>query len=344
MAMMGFASRITGTGSAYPETRLTNDDLAAELAKKGQETSDQWIRERTGIAERRVARRTGGAVAESERNSSFGFRAAQRALEMAGKRAEDIDAILYATCTPDTLIPSTACWVQQKLGAKNAWAVDLNAACSGFVFALSTADQYIRTGMAKTVLVIGADTLSAFTDWDDRGSCILFGDAAGAVIVERTTEDAPSRILSTHMHTDGTLWDLFYIEAGGSNQHVTPEVHEARGDKMKMKGREIFKEAVRTLAEFGEKALQANGLSAEQLDWLIPHQANLRIIEATAKRLKFPMEKVLVNIDRFGNTSAATVPTALDEAVRDGRIKSGQTVLMDVFGAGLTYGSVLVRW
>jgi 3-oxoacyl-[acyl-carrier-protein] synthase-3 len=266
------------------------------------------------------------------------------ALEMAGKRPEDLDFILYATCTPDTLIPSTACWVQKKIGAKRAWALDLNAACSGFVFGIATADSFIRSGQFKTGLVIGGDVLSAFTNWDDRGSCILFGDGAGAAVVERTEATNPRRVLSTHMGTDGDQWDLFYVQAGGSNQPVTPDVHARKLDKMQMKGREMFKSAVRTLGDYAVAALEANDLPLSQLNWLIPHQANLRIIEAVAKRLELPLEKVLINIERYGNTSSATIPTALDEGVRDGRIQPGQTVLLDAFGAGVTYGSVLMRW
>ena len=222
--------------------------------------------------------------------------------------------------------------------------MDLNAACSGFVFAAATADQFIRAGQFKTALVVGADLLSTFTNWKDRGSCILFGDAAGAAIIERTRADDPRRILSCHLGSEGDLWDLFYIEAGGSNLEVTAERHAQKLDKMQMKGKEIFKVAVKTLADYAAAALETNQLGIEQLDWMVPHQANLRIIEAIAKRLEFPMEKVIVNIDRYGNTSAATVPTAFDEAVRDGRVKPGQTVLFDVFGAGLTYGSLLMRW
>jgi 3-oxoacyl-[acyl-carrier-protein] synthase-3 len=331
-----FASRITGTGSAFPEKRLTNDDLSKLV-----ETNDEWIRERTGISERRIARPD---LYESEKNSSLGAVAATRALEMAGKRAEDIDLILYATCTPDTLIPSTACWLQKKIGATQAWALDVNAACSGFVFALSTADSFIRNGQFKTALVVGGDLLSRFTNWDDRGSCILFGDGVGAMVVERTSATDSHRIYSSHLGSDGTLWDTFHIVAGGSNLPLTPELLEQRQDKMQMKGREMFKVAVKGLAEYAAIALEHNGLTKNQLDWLIPHQANLRIIEAVAKRLEFPMEKVIVNIDRFGNTSSATVPTAFDEAVRDGRIKSGHNVLLDVFGAGLTYGSMLIRF
>ena len=330
-----YASRITGTGSAFPENRLTNDDLMRKI-----ETSDEWIRERTGIHERRIVR----PGHEGERNSSLGARAARLALEMAGKRPEDVDLILYATCTPDTLIPSTACWVQQKIGAKRAWALDLNAACSGFVFGTSTADSFIRNGQFKTALVIGGDILTAFTNWDDRGSCILFGDGAGAAVIERTEGDNPRRILSAHLGSDGNQWDLFYVPAGGSNQPVTPDAHEQKLDKMRMKGREMYKSAVRTLGDYAVLALEENGLALDQLDWLVPHQANLRIIEAVAKRLELPMEKVLINIERYGNTSSATIPSAFDEGVRDGRIKPGQTVLLDAFGAGVTYGSVLLRF
>ncbi len=330
-----YASRITGTGSAFPERRVTNDELSKTL-----DTNDEWIRERTGIRERRVSEPGNPA----EQNSSLGARAALRALEMAGKRPEDVDAIFYATCTPDTPIPSTACWVQKKLGAHRAWAIDLNAACSGFVFGLSSADQFIRTGAVKTALVIGADVLSSTTDWSDRTSCILFGDGAGAAVVERPDADNAHRVLSSHLQTDGELWELFHTPAGGSNLEVTPEVYEQKLHKMKMKGKEIFKVAVRTLSDFALRAAEANGMNLGDIDWVVPHQANLRIIEAVAKRLDLHMEKMIVNIDRYGNTSAATVPTALDEAVRDGRIKSGQVVLLDVFGAGLTYGSVLLRW
>jgi 3-oxoacyl-[acyl-carrier-protein] synthase-3 len=331
-----FASRITGTGSAFPEKRLTNDDLSKLV-----ETNDEWIRERTGIRERRIARPD---LNEADKNSSLGALAATRALEMAGKRAEDIDLILYATCTPDTLIPSTACWLQKKIGATKAWALDMNAACSGFVFALTTADTFIRSGQFKTALVVGGDLLSRFTNWDDRGSCILFGDGVGAMVVERTSATDNHRIYSSHLGSDGTLWDTFHIVAGGSNLPLTPELLEQRQDKMQMKGREMFKVAVKGLAEYAALALESNGLTKDQLDWLIPHQANLRIIEAVAKRLEFPMEKVIVNIDRYGNTSSATVPTAFDEAVRDGRVKSGHNVVLDVFGAGLTYGSMLIRF
>ncbi len=330
-----FASRITGTGSAFPEQRLTNQELTKKV-----ETTDEWILERTGISERRIAQ-TG---LESDKNSSLGARAAMAALEMAGKSASDIDLILYATCTPDTLIPSTACWLQKKIGAKKAWALDVNAACSGFVFGLATADSFLRSGQFKNALVVGGDILTAFTNWEDRGSCILFGDGAGAAILERTEASNPRRILSVHMGSDGEYWDLFHVQAGGSNMPVTAEARAQHLDKMEMKGREMFKVAVRTLGDYAVQALESNGLGLGGLDWLVPHQANLRIIEAVAKRLELPMEKVLVNIERFGNTSSATIPTALDEGVRKGLIKPGQTVLLDAFGAGVTYGSILMRW
>ncbi len=336
-----FAAKITGTGSAFPEKRVSNDAIARMLEALGSEsTNDAWIRERTGITERRVADQSN----PTEHNSSLGLLAATRALEMAGKRPEDIDQILYATCTPDTLVPSAACWLQKKLGAKRAWALDLNAACSGFVFGVATAEQFIRSGNVKTSLVVGGDILTAFTNWEDRGSCILFGDGAGAVIIEQAPADSRHRILSTHLGSDGNLWELFHIPAGGSAMETTPERYAAKDHKMQMKGREIFKVAVKTLSDYAVTALEANGLTTADLDWVIPHQANLRIIESVAKRLEVPMSKVLVNIHKYGNTSSATVPTALDEAVRDGRVKPGHLILLDVFGAGLTYGSILLRW
>ena len=263
---------------------------------------------------------------------------------MAGRTPEQIDQIIYATCTPDTLIPSTACWLQHKIGAPQAWAMDINAACSGFVYGLATADQFIRSGQTRTALVVGAEVLNPFVNWQDRGSCILFGDGAGAAVVEQTDAGAPARILSSHLLSDGNLWELFYIPAGGSRMEVTPGRFSKNLHKMRMYGKEIFKVAVRTLAEFANRSLKSNGYTIDDVDWFIPHQANYRIIEAVAKRLNCPMEKVVVNVDRYGNTSAATIPTALDEAVRDGRIQKGQLVLLDSFGAGLTYGAILLRW
>ncbi|MCC7440420.1 MAG: ketoacyl-ACP synthase III [Bdellovibrionales bacterium] len=337
---MQYASKITGIGSHFPQRVMTNQDLARELAAKGIETNDEWIVERTGIRERRISEPGN----PKETNSSLALVAATRALEMAGKTVDDIDQILFATCSPDSLVPTSACWLQTKLGAKRAWALDINAACSGFVYGLAIADTFIRTGQVKTSLVIGSEVLNPMVNWDDRGSCILFGDGSGAAIVERTEAANPRRILSTHLHTDGSLWEVLYVPAGGSARPLTAELIEQKANTMHMKGKEIFKVAVKTLTDFAVTALETNGLTIKDLDWFVPHQANLRIIEAVAKRLDFPMDKVLVNIDRHGNTSAATVPTALDEAVRAGKVKPGQTVLMDVFGAGLTYGAVLARW
>lgn len=337
---MEYAAKITGTGAAFPRKRVSNTDISLKLAKSGIETSDAWIRERTGIAERRMS----APGDPAEHNSSLGLAAAQKALEMAGKTALDIDQIIYATCTPDTIIPSTACWLQHKLGASKAWGMDLNAACSGFIYGLSIADQFIRSGKVKTTLVIGAEVLSSINNWSDRSSCILFGDGAGAAIVERAPDMSEHRILSTHLLSDGSLWELLHVPAGGSALPVTPDIIPLYLNKIHMNGREIFKIAVRTLSSFAVKALKTNQMTVDMLDWFIPHQANFRIIEAVASRLKLPMEKVLVNVDRYGNTSSATIPSMLDEAVRDGRIQKGQTVLLDAFGAGLTYGAVLLRW
>lgn len=337
---MDFAARITGTGSAFPKQRVTNNSIVQTLSKSGITTSDEWIRERTGICERRIS----DVENPEERNSSLGFSAAQNALELAGKSAQSIDQIIYATCSPDTLLPSTACWLQHKIGADRAWAMDINAACSGFIYGLVTAEKFIQTGQVKTALVMGGEVLSPIINWEDRNSCILFGDGAGAAVVEQVPSDSKRRILYSHLRSDGNLWDFLYVPAGGSNMEITPERYAKKLHKLTMKGKEIFKVAVKTMADFALITLKKNQMTTDDLDWFIPHQANLRIIEAVAKRLEFPMEKVLVNVDRYGNTSAATIPTVLDEANRDGRIKRGQTVLLDAFGAGLTYGAILVRW
>jgi 3-oxoacyl-[acyl-carrier-protein] synthase-3 len=337
---MNFAARITGTGSAFPKNRVTNTNIVKKLEKLGVETNEDWIRERTGICERRIS----DIENPNERNSSLAFSAAQKALDMAGKSPEDIDQIIYATCSPDTPLPSSACWLQHKMGAYKAWGMDINAACSGFIYGLATAEKFIRSGQVVTSLVVGAEVLNPILNWEDRNSCILFGDGAGAAIVEQIPEDSDRQILSSHLLSDGSLWDLLYVPAGGSNIEVTPEIYEKKLHKLRMKGRELFKVAVRTLADFALLALKKNHMTTDDLDWFVPHQANRRIIEAVANRLKLPMEKVLVNVDRYGNTSAATIPTVLDEGNRDGRIKKGQTVLMTAFGAGLTYGSILIRW
>jgi len=336
---MNFAAKIIGTGSAFPERRMTNDDVARKLTQFGLETNDEWIRERTGIAERRIS----DVENESELNSSLGARAAQKALEMAGRKPEDIDQIIYATCSPDTPLPSTACWLQQKIGARRAWAMDINAACSGFIYGVVTAEQFIRSGHSKTVLVIGAEVLSHFINWQDRTTSILFGDGAGAAVVEQVAARSRQRILSSYLSSDGTLSELLYVPAGGSAMEVTPERYAQNLHKIRMSGREIFKVAVRTLTECALRSLEQAHIPAVKLDWFVPHQANLRIIEALANRIGIPMDKVIVNLDRYGNTSAATIPTALDEAIRDGRIREGQTVLTDAFGSGLTAGAMVFR-
>ena len=318
---------------------MTNDDIARELTKFGFETNDQWIRERTGIVERRIS----NVENEAELNSSLGTRAAQKALEMAGRQPEDIDQIIYATCSPDTPLPSTACWLQQKIGAHRAWAMDINAACSGFIYGVVTAEQFIRSGHSRTVLVLGAEVLSHYINWQDRNICILFGDGAGAAVVEQVSARSRRRILSSYLSSDGILSELLHVPAGGSALEVTPERYAQNLHKIRMSGREIFKVAVRTLTECALRALERAQIPAVKLDWFVPHQANLRIIEAAANRVGISMDQVIVNLDRYGNTSAATIPTALDEAIRDGRIQKGQTVLTDAFGAGLTSGAMVFR-
>ena len=337
---MEFSARINGTGSAFPARRITNDDISRELTRFGQTTNNQWIQERTGIIERRIS----NVQNEAETNSSLGARAALAALKMAGRNPKDIDQIIYATCSPDTLLPSTACWLQQKIGARNAWAMDINAACSGFVYGVVTAEQFILSGRSKTILVVGGEVLSQFVNWQDRTICILFGDGAGAAVVEQAPARSSQRILSSYLSSDGNLSTLFHIPAGGSSLEVTPERYAQNQHKMHMNGRELFKVAVRTLAECALRTLEKLHMLAIHLDWFVPHQANLRIIEAVATRIGFPMDKVIINLDRHGNTSAATIPTALDEAIRDGRIQEGQTVLTDAFGSGLTAGAMLFRW
>ena len=299
------------------------------------DTSDEWITERTGIRERRIADKNQTA-------SDLACEASNIAIERAGLKAEDIDLIIVATVTGDMPFPSTACFLQHKLGALNAAAFDINAACSGFLYALNIADNFIKAGRHRKVLVVGTEVLSKVTDWDDRATCVLFGDGAGAVIVEPTDEDRG--ILSMHINSDGRMWELLYLPGGGSRN---PSSCDSVGQKLhyiKMKGNETFKVAVRTLEELVIKTLEENNLDSSRLSLLIPHQANLRIIQATADRLKIPMEKVIVNLDKFGNTSAASIPIALDEAVVNGRVKNGDYILLEAFGGGLTWASALIKW
>lgn len=322
-------ARIAGTGSYVPERVLTNAELERLVA-----TSDTWIVERTGIRERRIA-------APGETCSDLGTRAAERALEAAGVAAADLDLILVATCTGDAPLPSTACLIQQRLGAVRAAACDLSAACCGFVYALGVGDAYVKTG-SRHVLVIGAEVMSMLMDWTDRGTCILFGDGAGAVVL--SPSEGERGILSSHLHSDGSLWDLICVPGGGSSIPPSEKMLAERLQYMKMKGNETFKVAVKTLEEVAREALSANQLAVEDLDLYVPHQANLRIIKAVAERLGLPMEKVVLNMDRYGNTSAASIPLALDEAVREGRVKAGSLVMIEAFGSGLTWASAVIRW
>jgi 3-oxoacyl-[acyl-carrier-protein] synthase-3 len=320
-------SRIAGTGSYLPEKILTNADL-----EKIVETSDQWIRERTGIHQRHVA-------AEGQTTVDLAEQAARRAMEAAGVTAAELDLIVMGTTTPDIIFPSSACLLQARLGANGCPAFDVNAACSGFIFALTTADKFIRSGAAKTVLVVGAETLTRMLDWSDRNTCVLFGDGAGAVVLKA---DAETGILSTHLHSDGGKKELLYNPVGVSAGFKLDEKNA--GVRVLMAGSDVFKYAVKALDSVVDEALEANGIDKAQLDWLIPHQANLRIIEATAKRLAMPMDRVVLTVHKHGNTSAASVPLALDEAVRSGKVQRGQLVLMEAFGGGFTWGSALMRY
>lgn len=314
-------SRITGTGGYLPEKILTNADL-----EKIVETSDAWIVERTGIRVRHIA-------APHETTSDLALHAAQRALDAAGLHATDLDLIIVATTTPDQIFPSTAVLLQAKLGVGGCPAFDLQAVCSGFVYGVATADQFIRGGMVRHALVVGAETLSRITDYTDRGNCILWGDGAGAVILSASAEPG---VLSTHLHADGAHRSLLEVPGGVSRQHEPDQ-------KIRMEGRAVFRVAVNTLDQIVDETLAHNGIGKMDLDWLVPHQANIRIIQATARKLAMSMDRVVVTVDTHGNTSAASVPLALDVAVRDGRIKVGDLVLTEAFGGGFTWGSALFR-
>lgn len=322
-------ARITGTGSYAPSRVMANVELEGMVA-----TSDEWIRERTGIRARHLA-------ASGEACSDLAVRAGQRALAAAGLSASDLDLVLLATCTGDYPLPATACLVQHQLGATKAAACDLSAACCGFVYALSVADAYVRTGM-RHVLVIGSEVMSAITDWTDRNTCILFGDGAGAAVV--SASDGERGILSTHLRSDGNLCELIAVPGGGSRTPLSEKVVAERMHFIKMKGNETFKVAVRTLEEIARETLAANHLQVEDLDLYVPHQANVRILNAVMDRLGLPPEKVMLNLERYGNTSAASIPIALDEAVRAGRVREGSLVMLGAFGAGLTWASALIRW
>ena len=322
---------IAGTGHAVPRRIVTNDDIAA----MGIDTNDQWIVERTGIRQRYVA-------GEGESLTSLASEASRAAMKVAGVTAPELDVIVLATASPDRLLPSTAVEVQAALGATRAAAFDIDAACTGWVYGAKIAEGLMAMGDAETVLVIGAETLSRITNWKDRNTCVLFGDGAGATVFKRSTKGRG--ILSAYIRSDGTLADLLQRPAGGSLRPVTPEILAEGSHCITMAGREVFKNAVRSMAEACDRALDGAKLAVSDIDLMIPHQANIRIIEATAKHAGMPMDKVYVNVDRYGNTSAASIPIALDEAIHAGRIKDGMTVLFVGFGAGFTWGSMVVRF
>ncbi|HTD53150.1 MAG TPA: beta-ketoacyl-ACP synthase III [Thermoanaerobaculia bacterium] len=323
--------RIAGTGSYVPEGRLTNQDL-----QKLVETTPEWIQTRTGIGERRV-------VGEGQAASDLALPAARRALESARVGAEEIDLIVVATVTPDTWMPSTACWLQARLKCRRAIAFDVNAACSGFVYALSIADNFIRAGKVKSALVVGVDVFSKIVNYQDRGTCLLFGDGAGAVVLEATTGD--SRVLSTHLYADGSGAKALEVPAGGSRLPACHETVERGLHTVTMpSGQEIFRSAVRGMTEAVQAALDENKVTVADLTLLIPHQANIRILEAVGERLGVDRSRLFTNLERYGNTSAASIPLALDEASRGGRLAPGDLVMLTAFGAGFTWGSALVRW
>ncbi|MGD2170648.1 MAG: beta-ketoacyl-ACP synthase III [Gammaproteobacteria bacterium] len=319
-------ARIVGTGGFLPKKIMTNHDL-----EKMVDTSDQWIRERTGIEQRHIA-------ADDETTVDLAEQASLLAIEAAGIDASDIDLIVLATSTPDKIFPSSACILQARLGIHGSPAFDIQAVCTGFIYALAVAEKFIKTGSAKRALVIGAEVFSRILNWKDRGTCVLFGDGAGAVILEASEETG---ILSTHIHADGQYENLLWVPHGISDGYE--EVKKGKA-YVEMRGNEVFKMAVNTLGRIVDETLAANRMMKSDIDWLVPHQANIRIISATAKKLKMPMSQVVVTVNKHGNTSAASVPLALDVAVRDGRIKENELVMLEAFGGGFTWGSVLLRY
>lgn len=328
--MGNFSVGISGIGSFVPDRVLTNDDMSKLV-----DTSHEWIIERTGIEERRI-------VDKDTASSDLGIQAALKALEDANTSPEEIDLVLVATATPDYSFPSTACIIQNTIGAKNAAAFDLGAGCSGFVYGVATGANFVKSGAYKKVLVIGAETLSKITDWEDRNTCVLFGDGAGACVLERCEEGYG--ILSFELGADGSGGNTLILPAGGSKNPASLETVKDGDHYLKMDGREVFKFAVRKMPEATLKALDKANLDLEDLDFLVPHQANLRIIDAAAKKLKLNRDRICVNLDKYGNISSASVPVSLDEAVKDGRIKKGDNVVLVAFGAGLTWGSIAIKW
>lgn len=319
-------SSITGTGGYLPERIMDNAELEQMV-----DTSDEWIRSRTGVIKRHIA-------AEDEMTCDLAEHAARMAMEAASVSADDVDLIIVATTTPDLVFPSTACLLQERLGVRGSAAFDIQAVCTGFIYALSVADKFIKTGAANKALVVGAETLSRIIDWTDRDTCVLFGDGAGAVILEASEQPG---IVSTFLHADGQHKDLLKVPVGISTNYAAVQEGSAY---MQMQGNEVFKVAVNTLGRIVDETLAANNLEKKDIDWLVPHQANTRIISATAKKLDMPMDKVIVTIDQHGNTSAASVPLALDVAIRDGRIQRGDKLLLEAFGGGFTWGSALIDY
>ena len=324
-------SKILGCGSYLPERVVTNAELAKTV-----DTSDEWIVERSGIRQRHIA-------SDGQFTSDLALKAAERALEHASIKAKNVDMVIVATTTPDNTFPATATKVQHNLGMTSGAAFDIQAVCSGFIFALSVADNMIKGGQADTIVVIGAETFSRILDWEDRGTCVLFGDGAGAVVLQASPNDVPDEdtitaqgILSTHIHSNGSTRDLLYVDGGPSSTQTVGHV--------RMVGREVFRHAVTNLANIVGETLDAHGLHSDDLDWLVPHQANKRILDSTVRKLGMSADRVVVTVDRHANTSAASIPLALDEAVKDGRIKRGDLILMEAMGGGLTWGSGLVRW
>lgn len=323
-------SAIVGTGSYAPEKVLTNEDIAKIV-----DTSDEWIQTRTGVKERRV-------ISKDEATSDIATKAAIKALESAEIEPSELDLIVVATATPDFFFPSTACIVQHNIGAKNAAAFDLEAACSGFLYSLAIGNSFISAGLYNNILIIGAETFYNFLDWEDRTTCVLFGDGAGAVVLRPTT--AENCVIGTYLGADGSGKDNIKLPAGGSRLPASHETVNQKLHYVKMRGKETFKIAVRAMGDAVLTVLEQSKISPDEIDWLIPHQANIRIIRAVANRVSLPMEKVIVNIDRYGNTSAASIPIALDEAVRDERIKEGDIIAMVAFGAGMTWAASVIRW
>ena len=323
---MSLRSQVAGCGAYLPERIITNYELADRL-----DTSDEWIRQRTGIGERRVA-------APGELTSDLAVRAAERALTNAGISGSDLDLLVVATATPDNTFPATATKVQARLGMERGAAFDVQAVCAGFIFALSVVDNALRLGQAHTALVIGAETFSRILDWEDRGTCVLFGDGAGAVVLKAVTASGLGGrfILSNHLHSDGRHYDILYVDGGPSSTRDA--------GLLRMEGREVFRQAVQHLSDVVDEALRANGLTAADIDWLVPHQANSRIIDGMGRKLGLSPDKIVMTIEHHANTSAASIPLALDAAVKDGRIKPGHLVLMEALGGGLSWGASLVRW